>query len=235
MNSPASTDYAGWKRWSASEFATFSPVEASYFKAEMAHAGMDPGRHLDILEIGFGNGSFLGWARSRGHRLTGIETLPPAIQRARLAGVDCHASLDEVPPDRKFDAVVAFDVFEHVSTDKLERLLHELGSHLKDDGRIIARFPNGGSPFGLFYQHGDLTHVTSLSEGAVSHLAASAGLKLSYCGAPRLPIHGVGWTRAMRRVLQLSARAFIEAIFRQVYFDGRPACLSPNLLAVFHR
>jgi SAM-dependent methyltransferase len=235
MNFPGAEGYADWKHWDVDDFGAYSSIEAAYFEAELHHAGIDTSKRLDVLELGFGNGGFLGWARTRGFRVAGVETLEPALQRARAAGMDSYRSVGDLPPDFLVDAVIAFDVFEHIPKGHLEQLLWDVGNHLKDGGRIIARFPNGGSPFGLYYQNGDLTHVTSLAEGAVSHLAAAAGLKVLFCGAPRLPIEGVGAVRGMRRLLQLGARFFVEAIVRHVYYDGRPACLAPNLLAVFCR
>jgi 2-polyprenyl-3-methyl-5-hydroxy-6-metoxy-1,4-benzoquinol methylase len=231
----AGASYADWKHWEAGDFARFSPLHSVYYAQELARAGLAVNTPLDILELGFGNGSFLGWARERGHRLTGIETLAPALARARAAGIACSERLEDLPEAQRFDAVVAFDVFEHIPKPALETAVTLIAQRLNRGGVLMARFPNGGSPFGLHYQAGDLTHVTALATGAVTQLAAMSGLELVYCGAPCLPVRGVGVARGLRRALQRTVRAVLEALARQVYFDGAQVCLSPNLLIVLRR
>lgn len=232
---PADRAYATWKEWDAGDFGLCSRHASAYFEAELRHAGLPMGATMSILEIGFGNGAFLGWARSSGHRIFGVETSAASRERARFVAIPAYERIVDLPNDERFDAIVAFDVLEHVARDELPSLLGALGQRLKADGRIIARFPNAGSPFGLHYQHGDLTHVTALSSGAVAHLAALTGLELVHCGAPRLPLAGVGLARWVRRRLQLALRGAVEFAVRQIYFDGLPVCLAPNLVAVLRK
>ena len=55
----------------------------------------------------------------------------------------------------------------------------KLGS-LKEGGRdgtliVVSRFPNGQSPFGRVFQHGDFSHKSTLSTYKIEYLAALTG------------------------------------------------------------
>jgi len=57
-------DYASydhWKSWSEDSFFRFSPFEANYFLADFANVSL---AHAKFLEIGFGSGTLLPWAKS---------------------------------------------------------------------------------------------------------------------------------------------------------------------------
>src|SRR5579859_377881 len=70
--------YTRWKQWGG-DFTTSEP-DARYFGAEFA--GLDlAGRRL--LEIGFGNGSFLAWAKAKGALVSGTEIDVHMLERAR--------------------------------------------------------------------------------------------------------------------------------------------------------
>lgn len=59
------SDYVKWKSWD--QFGVLRKSLARYFAAELARAGtLPPGAR--VLEIGFGKGSFLEFARRRGGR-----------------------------------------------------------------------------------------------------------------------------------------------------------------------
>lgn len=51
--------YDAWKGWD--KHFTVNSAEAAYYAAEIGTASLDG---LDVLEIGFGSGSFLAWARA---------------------------------------------------------------------------------------------------------------------------------------------------------------------------
>ncbi len=49
---------------------------------------------------------------------------------------------------------------------------------MRPDARIVARFPNGQSPFGRFHQYGDVTHKSILSIPIMDQLARETGLEI---------------------------------------------------------
>src|SRR5262249_31660385 len=123
------------------------------------------------------NGAFLAWARRRGAEVSGVELIASLVEQARRHGYDAQNAslLTLLAAGRQFDVIVAFDVFEHWPADELLANLRLARTLLTRDGLLLARFPNGQSPFGRVYQHGDLTHVTALSSSSVTQLAQMTG------------------------------------------------------------
>jgi SAM-dependent methyltransferase len=229
--------YIDWKRWDDSTFGRFSPLDALYFSAETALSAGKPAR---VLELGFGNGGFLGWAASLGADIFGVETNPHLAARARtFFGTDRFvASLDDAAVTDwggQFTHIVAFDVIEHIPQTELPAVLRRIRALLAPDGRFIARFPNGDSPFGRINQHGDPTHVTTMGRGKLVYLARDAGLQLLEIRAPALPLQGVGLVRALRRRFVGIGRYCIERLLAVLYFGGQRVPLDPNYLAILGR
>ncbi len=228
--------YADWKGWQGRPFGEWRADEALYFKAEIAKPiGKAQAR---ILEIGFGNGGFLAWASSVGYECAGIEDNPELVDKARRAGFQAFASVKDLREglnDPAFDAVVAFDVFELIPFDGLESLFGDLRSVLPVGGLLIARFPNGDSPYGRAYQHGDPTHVTTLGQGVVRHLAGRTGFRVERFKEPALPILGFGPLRMMKRGLIRCLRAIHRPVIRCLYFSGEPILLTANTIAMLRQ
>jgi SAM-dependent methyltransferase len=236
MNLP-DENYIDWKDWQDDAFGKFERLDAEYFAAE---TGIESGGRYRILEIGFGNGRFLGWLRSIGAEAFGVETNPMLAARAcTFLGVERVFS-DLF--DERLNAfagtlthVVAFDVIEHIPQDRLPAFLSRMAQLLAADGRIILRFPNGDSPFGRIYQHGDPTHVTTLGRVKIEYFARLAGLNAAVVRAPALPVTGVGLLRGVRRRMMLIARRLCERAMSQLYFGGRDIPFDPNYTVVLVR
>ena len=162
--------YANWKSWRPADFGTPTDASRAYFKKLWRQFVGRSRQPQNILEIGYGNGQFLGWCRQQGHRVTGVETNKDLLTRARKAGFDSQPSIDEVA-DAGFDLIVLFDVLEHVPEAGLPAYFQMLRDRLLTGGQIILRTPNGGSPLGLNNQHGDPTHVAILTRNKLKYLA----------------------------------------------------------------
>ena len=147
-------DYEAWKEWSEGDFGKFSFHQDAYYRAEVFdRCSTVPGTKL--LEIGYGNGSLLGFSRSLGLEVAGVELNPVLQQRAVNAGFRVFASTDSLP-DSHFDVAVALDVMEHVPDSQSIEFLTDIKRGLKPGGLLILRFPNGDSPFGRALQYGDV-------------------------------------------------------------------------------
>src|SRR5262245_28868397 len=108
--------YAGFKAWGTPR----SAGDASAYAIELGRAGLaPPGK---ILEVGFGDGLFLDWARARGYSITGVELIDGLVASARARGHDVRCGTAQstlaATADR-FDLIVAFDVFEHLTASEL--------------------------------------------------------------------------------------------------------------------
>ena len=89
-----------------------------------------------------------------------------------------------------------FDVFEHFIPEDGLKLLNKLKTCLKPGGAIILKMPNASSPWGLQFQHGDLTHLAAYTPDSIRQMAVAAGLACSphLLGSPN--------RRRMDRILQ---------------------------------
>lgn len=231
--------YAEWKEWRAESFGDCGPATAVYYEAELARARLDLAAPLDVLELGFGNGSFAGWARSRGFAYAGSELSPELRARATDAGfraydADFERMFAELGPE-SLDLVVAFDVLEHMELGELESLLESARRALRPGGCVLARVPSGDSPFGRAIYHGDLTHRCALGSSAVAQLAATHGFRLDDVGPPRLPLRGVGVRRAVRRGLVLLAQKVIGRVINVVFHHNQPRVITSNLVFVLRK
>jgi 2-polyprenyl-3-methyl-5-hydroxy-6-metoxy-1,4-benzoquinol methylase len=227
-------DYSSWKGWSASEFGRFAPSDERYFRWHAQRALARPVQALQVFELGFGNGRFMGWCRAQGHDVIGVETNVRLLEVARAQGYEVAGTLDGVAAERRFDLMVAFDVMEHIEDEHLPGLLRRLGEHLAPGGRMLLRFPNGESPFGLSTQHGDVTHRQVLGVSKLRQLCAACDLQLLHSGE-RLPWHALPPSRRAGALFWRGLRSVFERALRKMYQLPRGLDLSANQLVVLGR
>lgn len=206
--------YEAWKGWTAP--FTYTEEEAEYFSGEMRGI---PLAGKALLEIGFGSGSFLAWAKAGGATVTGTEINPVLLDAARGASV----ALVETPIEQaagalreRFDVIVSFDVFEHFTLEEIDARLAAAEAMLRPGGHLVLRFPNGQSPFGLLPQNADVTHKTALSKDKIEQLCHGRSLDaVRYAGSYRVrgPMGGKRLARALRSL----ARDLIAAVLNRVY------------------
>lgn len=206
-----------------------SPDIAAYFAKTQPLADLPRGSR--VLEIGFGDGQLLRWCQARGHHVTGVEIVPALVARARAMGIDClQGPIDaETLGDRAFDAIVAFDVLEHMRFDEIAAFFTYSKPHLLPGGFYLLRFPNGASPFGYNYQASDITHKSILSLGIMKQLAQRAGLTIAETLQPRP--YPPGLRNTLRRRLGYALQDAVEWVLSRAYYGGK-AHLEPNLLVM---
>jgi SAM-dependent methyltransferase len=98
----------------------------------------------DLLEIGSGTGALLHVLRQRGVKACGVELRPEFIEQARVWYGDLPLTRVTgvgLPfPDRSFDVVMSFDVFEHISESDAH--LREVTRVLRPGGAYLIQTPN---------------------------------------------------------------------------------------------
>ncbi len=224
--------YELWKGWKADQFGATTAADAAYFEAEVfRQLGLPPGARL--LEVGFGNGYFMGYAKSRGHSIAGIEHNPSLIERATRAGFEAYDAPDALRADT-YDAVVAIDVLEHIPVDAAADFLRGIGRCLKPGGRILLRFPNGDSPFGRIWQHGDVTHINVIGSHKIAYLAAAAGLVVERTKNPERPVSHLGAKRRIAEFVRRRLAASIEGLVGWTFFGTRLP-IAPNLVVILRK
>ena len=244
MSNAAPTDadgiasgYLEWKNWAAEDFGRFSASEGMYFESEFGPLLNDCSNPV-LLEVGFGNGSFLGWGLSRGLECCGIEIQPELVNRAELFGLKTYPAVDDPTLQLRsgeFDLVVAFDVLEHIDQSELVAYFRSVANLLKPGGHFVARFPNGDSPFGRVFQHGDLTHVSTLGQFKIKQLASIVGLRVVSFGQSARVKAGLRVAERFRIATGMAMRSAIDRLVSTLYFGGMKVSLSPNAVAVLQK
>jgi SAM-dependent methyltransferase len=223
-NSPqpsgADANYSLWKSWDATEFGYISRLDRAYFDAEFRF--MPQRAKVSALEIGFGHGAFMSYARTkRQWQITGIEINSIELKAAASAGYRVLHSIDDLPPAERFDLIVAFDVFEHLDVETLSVLLAKIAHRLAPGGRLLARFPNGDSPFGLSNQHGDHTHRIVITRSKLTQLAIPAGLIIETYRGEKTPVLCGQPMFMLQRCIANPMRAFLDVMVGALFLPTK--------------
>jgi len=212
-------EYRRWKHW---DEAPPSRDQAERFAKDIRPASLTFGDR--ILEFGFGQGTFLDWARRRGYAVSGIDRNTLFVESAKQRGhvVAVGTGLSHLKLNGgEYAAIVAFDVLEHLTIEEIRQFLREARPLLRDQGIIIARIPNGISPFGLYYQHVDVTHVSILSHGRLEQIGQPLGYELAWVANAARGL----WSGRKRflplKLLFAALRYLIELTIGYVYFGKR--------------
>ena len=97
----------------------------------------------DLLDIGCGYGYLLDEARPFFDHRVGTEFSPRAAEIARATAAEVFVGgVERVPPEYKFDCVVAIQVIEHVYEPL--SFVKGLAGHTKPDGHIVIATPDIG-------------------------------------------------------------------------------------------
>ncbi|CUW38996.1 conserved protein of unknown function, containing methyltransferase type 11 [Magnetospirillum sp. XM-1] len=180
MNQHAPGFYASYASHKGYAMPAVGPKQSARYDAEIWEPAGCAASH-SFLEIGCGTGAFLGYLRNKGvARLLGIDHDPalasviPEAARGDFLCRDVWEVLADESLDR-FDRIVLLDVLEHFEAGDALRLMQALRGRLAANGRVVVKVPNAGSPWGLPYQYGDLTHRTAFATISMRQLADAAG------------------------------------------------------------
>ena len=235
QTTPAS-GYTDWKGWGATHFGTLSRGDADYFSRETRES-VPPGTVPEVLEIGFGNGVFLSYCRSRGWNVTGTELLPELVELARDAGYSAFQAehLDTLP-DSSFDLIAAFDVFEHIFPEQSVAFLTALASKLKDDGTILLRYPNADTWIGNPFQNGDVTHVNAIGALKMAYYAGESGLQIVRMRATRRRGFRTSVIHGLHKYTAGILIKIVAGISKAMYFpDVRVVLSSSNVVTTLRK
>lgn len=125
----------------------FTPIEKviGLFKVQRRKRVEELSRKGAILDIGCARADFLALMASKGWDVTGTELDERTEERGRKLGMDLRAgTLEEIRfPDRRFDAVTLWHVFEHMKDPAWA--VGEIRRILKPGGLLVIAVPNIGS------------------------------------------------------------------------------------------
>lgn len=195
-----------------------------------------PAPDARILELGCGHGALLHFARLAGYtNMAGIDASPAqvaAAQRLGIAGVDHGELLPtlKATPAQSQDAVVAYDVIEHLTKDELLDIADEVARVLKPGGRWIIHAPNGLSPFCGVMAYGDLTHEQAFTPESLTQLFLACGFGSASFHEDPPAAHGLA--SSVRAVLWRVIRQMLRVMLVVETGMTQYRVLTMNLIAV---
>lgn len=213
-------DYLQWKSWNnKNQFGHLKKNQEHYFDAEISRIKSKILINSKVLEIGFGNGSFLKYAKQNGWDIYGTEANEILVKIANENGFKAKLAEDISSfDDYSFDLIVAFDVLEHIPQNLLPKFLLTVKRKLKSNGFFIARFPNADSPFGLKNQNGDITHLTNIGSGKIEYFASLTKMHIVFIGGEAEPIFGGGILKFIHRIISVPVKKIINLIINLIFF-----------------
>ena len=112
--------YSKWKNWNI--FGEI-PKEEKLFFDKYVKANLNQSAPIRILEIGYGNGSFLRYGSNLGWEMLGTEVNQNLLKLARENNYKVFEGNEyEKLGENHFECVCAFDVLEHLDQKALEKL-----------------------------------------------------------------------------------------------------------------
>jgi len=231
-------DYLKWKSWGKDlNFGKLKKQEESYYSAELRRTKREFSSKSNILEIGFGNGSFLRYAKDKKWNIFGTEINEHLINAALESSFNVvHSDNLKHFEENFFDLVVAFDVLEHIPQNNLPFFISEVKRILKKDGVFIARFPNGDSPFGLPLQNGDITHITTIGSGKVYSLATQCDMDVVFVGGTAQPLLVKHPFHFIHRLISLPIKKLLHLITNFIFFPrSNIFFFSDNLTLIYKK
>ena len=133
--------FAGSDRIGYADYLSDAPQFARTFRLK-AERLLRYGPVQNLLEVGCGPGYFLHAALAAGvPHVVGVDRNRWAIDEAWRGGLEAYVgSLDAVPRERTFDAVVMLDLLEHIADPVA--FLAEVRARLSPGGRVFIMTPN---------------------------------------------------------------------------------------------
>ncbi len=101
-----------------------------------------------VLDLGCGTGNTLLTLRKYGIEGVGIELSRKLVEIAKGSGLnviygDITKGISKYFPQKKFDVIYSYHVFEHLNNDERKFVIFEIKKLLKDNGKVILVTPFG--------------------------------------------------------------------------------------------
>ncbi len=214
------TQSAGYFATAETDLSTTSPEPARHLHHQLAAAGIQRGRFLDV---GCATGQLIYHMARFGWQTTGIDVNPDAVAVARANGLDVAegALEDQSFADAFFDVIHMGDVLEHLQRPQQALLtVHRL---LRPGGLLVLRTPNADCGFaraslrlsqwlGLPWVWSTAPyHLHEFSPESLSQLLDSAGIEVTQlrCDGRASFLYALG------------ASGFFDDLKRRLKRDGR--------------
>ena len=216
----------------------FAP-RAPYLR-KLVREHFPPSRDARILDLGCGHGALLHFAAQAGYRnVRGVDRSPAQVAAAARLGIANVFHGDSLEALRSsgsesLDAVVSFDVLEHLGKDEVMNFADAVYHALRAGGRWIVHTVNGESPGAARMLYGDFTHETAFTRFSIAQVAGAAGFPRVECFEAAPVVHGA--LSLARRAMWSAVRSWIRLTIAIESGDSASgAILTENLLAVIYK
>jgi 2-polyprenyl-3-methyl-5-hydroxy-6-metoxy-1,4-benzoquinol methylase len=206
----------------ATAFETLFTEQLGFFDSRIQHIEQLLGRKGSLLEIGSYVGAFLHSATRNGWDAEGIDVNEIANEFARRK--DCNVTTGELAdyqPDRQFDVVAIWNCLDQMPDPRATLALAR--QHLKADGMLVIRVPNGGfyamtqrlrlpvaisaynNMLGFPYRYG-------FTATALQDLVRAVGMRILQLRGDTLAPLGAQWTQPWASVEQRAVRSMTRLV-----------------------
>ena len=183
-----------------------------------------------LLEIGFGNGTLLRWAKDRGAEVSGIELQTDLCKLAAKNGVKIHKNIESIK-NESLDFIFLIDVLEHMNIQEIYSFFSASEKKVRINGSIFIRFPNCQSLAGIATHLADITHKTMLSEPILRMILQNTNLEIiSVLGSEEIEFTSDSFLmRKLKNVIRFFSLKLVRSAFRFGNLN-----LSANIIFVFN-
>lgn len=165
-----------------------------------------------LLDIGYGEGTFLELAATYGFECVGVERFSGDKERP-FAAFDDLAAVRLAYPARKFSAITCWHSLEHVAD--ADEVLDNIREMLDDEGSLFIAVPNFASRqaeiFGKDWLHLDVPrHLHHFSPASLDRMLKNHGFRIAEIWHHESEYDIMGWSQS-----------FLNRIFREknVFFN----------------
>ena len=132
-----------------------------------------------VLDLGCGAGEpIAGWFIGNGYRVTGVDFAQPLLEIARVRwpnGDWRHGDMRELDLPERFDGIVGWDSFFHLTPDEQIACLPLIARHLRPGGTLLLTVgPRAGTTHGMVGE--SQVYHASLSPETYAELLAESDL-----------------------------------------------------------
>jgi len=166
----------------------------------------------------------------------GVDASEEQVQRARARGIhsvtkgDVFETLEQLEARSK-DAILAFDIIEHLTKKEVVRLTEEVSRVLSPTGIWIIHTVNGESPFFGRVRYGDFTHETTFTQRSIRQILLASGFRSVQCHEDAPVVHGIAslGRAALWSVVRIGVRLMLAAETGDI---RSPMIISQNFLTI---
>jgi SAM-dependent methyltransferase len=194
----------------------YKPLVGWIFRARIdLGLGLLPGHYRSILEVGYGSGFLLPTLARAADRVSGLdlEAPPPGLVeylhgRGASDVTLTQGDVREIPlPDRAYDCVVAFSIFEHVGGAALDEGLAEVARVLEPGGVFLIGCPAVHRAMSMAFSaigfanidHHHVSDLSTILRAAEPHFTVEAHAAWPPLVGDRLPLGWAPYTAARLR------------------------------------